>query len=69
MCSPLGETRFRRGELCKEESQAASNRYMQRSSPGPSIYSPGNRPNDSTEESESSSSDSGQFLILPVNQI
>lgn len=67
MCSPYAVTLFNKGELCKEESHAASNRNMQRSSPGFSMYSPGNSPKDKTELSLSSSSDSGMFLIRPVS--
>lgn len=66
ICSPFAEIRFRSGELCNELSQAASNRNIQRSSPGTSRYSPGNSPSDRTEPSlSSSSSDSGVFRIRP----
>lgn len=59
ICSPVCVTRLSNAELCKLESQAASKRKNDRSSPGTSSTSPGNNPNDSTHESESSSSSAG----------
>lgn len=68
ICSPYDVTLFKSTELCKELSHAASKRNMQRSSPGISRYSPGNRPRDSTELSLSSSSGSGVFLMRPEHK-
>lgn len=69
ICSPCAEIRFKRGELCSEESHAASNRNMDLSSPGISRYSPTNNPNESTELSVSSSiSGSGVLRIRPEGE-
>lgn len=66
ICSPYDVTLLSNAELCRELSQAASNRNMDLSSPGISRYSPGNKPSESTEESLSSSSGSGVLRILPT---
>lgn len=66
ICSPYEVTLLSNAELWSELSQAASNLYIHLSSPGTSRYSPGKSPRESTEESLSSSSGSGVFLILPT---